>query len=161
MNISKFPSNGNGKSTGRHDEHSAAADGTPLQKVVSLKSYRRAVSRKASAEARRELRGKVKAPSLRYVLLLLFFAGSSALAFGLDKVTGLSDAGLSALVIGSVFLLAWILHLIFLNTFLLLVPGILVTFGSTMFFGVLGELSFVLVGVIAANVFLQLIGWLE
>lgn len=159
MTISKFVSKDKFSPRARSDEQVAAHEMSPS--VVSLKSYRRAVARKARADARRALQGQVTAPRLCYVLLVGFFAGIAALAYGHNHFTGLSDFARSGMVVGSLGLLAWMLNFIFLDTFLLLVPCMIVIFGGTMMFNVWTEMSVVLVGVVFTNIVMQWIGWLE
>lgn len=159
MHVLKFPSKGRVTSDGQGDEPTARYEVAP-QTVISLKGYRQELARKARAQVLRETRDKVKAPSLTYVLLLVFFAGSAALAYG-HNYLDISDAARSGLVVGSMVLLAWIYHAIFLGTFFTLHAGMLLVFGSTYFLDVVMEVSIVLVGVILTTLFMKWLGLLE
>lgn len=159
MRVLKFPSKGSVTPDGKANEPAARRDAAP-QAVISLKSYRQELARKARAQVLREMRGKVKAPSLTYALLMVFFAGSAALAYG-HNYFDLSDAARSGLVVGSMGLLAWIYHTIFLGTFFALHAGTLLVFGSTYFFDAVMEVSIVLVRVVLTTLFMKLIGLLE
>lgn len=159
MSVTKFPFKERVTPDGQGDEPTARREAAQ-QPVTSLKSYRQELARKARAKVLREMRGKVTAPSLTYVLLMVFFAGSAALAHG-HNYFDLSDAARSGLVVGSMGLLAWIYHTIFLGAFCTLHAGMLLVFGSTYFFDAVMEVSIVLVGVVLTTLFMKWIGLLE
>ncbi|ABI93322.1 hypothetical protein CEP88_00190 (plasmid) [Roseobacter denitrificans] len=159
MSVTTFPSKGRVTPEGQADEPAARYEAAP-QTVISLKGYRQELTRKARAQVLREMRGKVKAPSLTYVLLAVFFAGTAALAYG-HNYFDISDAARSGLVVGSMCLLAWIYHAIFLGAFFTLHAGMLLVFGSTYFFEAIMEVSIVLVGIVLTTLFMKWIGLLE